>query len=55
MTDSFQAMIDKHKARMTMLREAFERDDRLYAVSIRNPSYAILPTRNGSSVHDHDD
>lgn len=49
MTDTFQAVIDKHKARMTLLREAFERDDRLYAISSRDPSYSILLTRNASS------
>ena len=49
MTDAFQAMIDKHRARMTDLRQAFERDDRLYAISARDPSYSILLTRNGSS------
>src|ERR1700722_3224600 len=49
MSDDYQAMIDKHKARMAMLRAAFERDDRLYAVSARDPSYSILLTKNGSS------
>lgn len=32
-----------------MLRVAFERDGCLYAISQRDPSYAILLTRNGSS------
>jgi hypothetical protein len=50
MTDSFRAMIDKYRARMTVLREAFQRDHYLYAVSTRNPSYAIFLTRNGSSL-----
>ena len=49
MDDQFQAMIDKYRARMVALRETFERDGCLYAVSTRDPSYAILLTRNGSS------
>jgi hypothetical protein len=49
MNDTFQAMIDKHKARMKLLREAFERDDRLYAISSRDQSYSILLTWNASS------
>jgi hypothetical protein len=49
MTDSFQALIDKYHARMTVLREAFQRDLCLYAISLRDPSYALLLTRNGSS------
>jgi hypothetical protein len=49
MTDSFQALINKHKARMALLREAFERDGRLFAVSARDPSYSLLLIRNGSS------
>lgn len=49
MTDTFQAMIDKLRARIVELRQAFERDDRLYAVSSRDPSYSMLLTRNGSS------
>jgi hypothetical protein len=34
---------------MKLLRDAFERDDRLYAVSSRDSSYSILLTRNASS------
>jgi hypothetical protein len=49
MTDAFEAMIEKHRARMKLLREAFERDDRLYAVSQRDLTYSILLTRNASS------
>lgn len=49
MSDAFQEIIDKYKARMKELREAFERDDRLYAISAKNPSYSILLTRNTGS------
>jgi hypothetical protein len=49
MTDDFQALINRYRARMTVLREAFERDGCLHAISQRDPSYAILLTRNGSS------
>ncbi len=49
MTDSFRALINHYRARMTVLREAFERDGCLLAVSTRDPSYSILLTRNGSS------
>ena len=49
MTDAFQALIDKHRARMRELREAFDRDGRLLARSARDPDYSILLTRNGSS------
>ena len=49
MTDDFQALIDKYRAHMTVLRVAFERDGYLYAVSARTPSYALLLSRNGSS------
>ena len=49
MTDAFQALIDKYQARMKELREAFERDDRLYAISSKNPSHSILLTRNTDS------
>jgi hypothetical protein len=34
---------------MAVLRAAFERDGYLYAISARNPSYALLLSRNGSS------
>ena len=51
MSDALQAMIDKHKERIKLLRDVFERDDRLYAVSTRDPSYSILLSRNtGSEV-----
>jgi hypothetical protein len=49
MTDDFQALIDKYRARMVELRTAFERDGRLHAISARDPDYSILLTRNGSS------
>ena len=42
-------MIDKYRARMAVVRAAFERDGCLYAISQRDPSYAILLTMNGSS------
>jgi hypothetical protein len=47
--DQFQALIDRYLARMTVLREAFERDGYLLAISSRDPQYSILLTRNGSS------
>jgi hypothetical protein len=49
MNDDFQAMIDKRRARIRELREAFDRDGYLRGVSIRNPDYSILLTRNASS------
>jgi hypothetical protein len=49
MDANFQALIDKYRARMTVLRETFERDGYLYAVSRRDSSYAILLSKNGSS------
>jgi hypothetical protein len=49
MTDAFQALIDKYRARMKLLRDALDLDGRLLAVSRRDPSYSILLTRNGSS------
>jgi hypothetical protein len=49
MTDQFQAMIEKYRTRMVVLREAFERDGYLFAVSTRTPSYSILLTKNTSS------
>ena len=45
-TDAFQAMIDKHRARMSMLKDALEHDGRLLAQSSRDPSYSILLTRS---------
>lgn len=49
MTDEFDAMIQKHRARMKLLRDVFERDGCLLAFSTRNPDYSILLTRNPSS------
>ena len=49
MSDRFQALIDKYRTRMRVPRETFERDGCLYAVSARNPSYAILLSPNGGS------
>jgi len=49
MIDAFQAAIDKHRARMRELGEAFQRDGRLYAISQRDPSYSILLSRNTTS------
>lgn len=49
MTDDFRALINRYRARMAILREAFERDGCLYAISQRDGSYSILLTRNGSS------
>lgn len=49
MTDDFQAMINKYRARMTTLRMAFARDGYLYAISRRDETYAIFLSPNGSS------
>jgi hypothetical protein len=49
MTDSFRELIDRYRARMAVLREAFQRDHYLYAISARDPGYSILLARNGSS------
>ena len=49
MTDEFQALIDAHRQRMVELRAAYERDGCLHAVSLRDPSYSILLTRNTGS------
>lgn len=49
MTDAFQAMIERHRARMVELRQAFERDGRLHAVNKADHGYSILLTINGSS------
>jgi hypothetical protein len=49
MTDAFQALIDKHQARMKLMRDALDLDGSLLAVSRQDPSYSILLTRNGSS------
>jgi hypothetical protein len=49
MTDDFIDMINKYRARMTILREAFARDGYLYATSRRDATYAIFLSRNGSS------
>jgi hypothetical protein len=49
MTDDFQALINRYRARMAVLRAAFGRDGCLHAISTRDPSYAILLSRNGSS------
>jgi hypothetical protein len=50
MNEAFQAIIDKHRARMKLLRDTFDRDGRVHAVSQADPSYAILLTVNGSSA-----
>jgi hypothetical protein len=49
MSDDFQALIDKYRGRMKLLREVFDRDGCLKAVSVRDPSYSILLSRNPSS------
>lgn len=49
MNDKFQSLINKHRARMTLLSATFAQDGYLYATSRRDPSYAILLTKNGSS------
>jgi hypothetical protein len=49
MHDEFQALIDKYRARMRLLRETFDRQGYLLAVSSRDPEYSIILTRNPSS------
>lgn len=49
MTDSFDAMIAKRRARMKTLRETFDRQGYLLGASSRDPSYSLLLTRNSSS------
>jgi hypothetical protein len=49
MNDDFQALIDKYRARMRLLRETFERQGYLLAASSRDPNYSIILTRNPSS------
>jgi hypothetical protein len=44
--DSFQAIIDKHRARMRELRDVLDIDGRIQAVSARDPGYSIVLTRN---------
>ena len=46
MTDAFQAMVDKHQARMKELRDVLDIDGRIEAVSVRDASYRIVLTRN---------
>jgi hypothetical protein len=49
MDADFQALIDKLRARMAVLREAFERDGYLFAVSAPTPGYSIWLTKNTST------
>jgi hypothetical protein len=49
MDADFQAIIEKYRARVTVLRDTFDRDRCLYAVSAQDPTYALLLIRNGSS------
>jgi hypothetical protein len=49
MIDEFQTIIDRYRARMVELSDAFYRDGRLLAISERDPEYSIILTRNGSS------
>jgi hypothetical protein len=49
MTDSFQAIIDKRRERIKLLRETFDRQKYLFGVSTRDPSYSLLLSRNPSS------
>ena len=49
MTNSLQALIDKFQGPHSAPAPGIERDDSLYAVSARDPSYSLLLTRNGSS------
>ena len=46
MMDAFEAMIAKHRARMTALRAAVEQDGCLVAVSRRDPFYRLLLSRS---------
>jgi len=48
-TESFQTILEKYRARMRLLAATLERDGRLHAVSQRDPTYSMLLTRNGSS------
>jgi hypothetical protein len=50
MLDRFQAIIDKYREPMAMLRDVLERDRRILAVSVSDPTHSILLTRNGSSA-----
>lgn len=49
MTDAFEALIAKHRARMAALLAIVERDGCLHAISARDESYSIFLSRNGSS------
>jgi hypothetical protein len=49
MIDAFQAMLDRHRARMELLATVLEQEGCIKAVSARDPGYSILLTRNGSS------
>lgn len=49
MTDDFRAMINRYRARMSLLRAAFDRQGYLHAISTSQPSYVLLLTKNGSS------
>lgn len=49
MTDDFQAMINKRRARMKLLRATFDRQKYLFGVSARDPNYSLLLSRNPSS------
>jgi hypothetical protein len=48
-TDTFQALIDKHRTRICLLRDALDLDGRLVAVSSRDPTYSIGLTRNSDT------
>jgi hypothetical protein len=48
MSPDVRSIIEKYRARMTLLAATFEQQGYLYASSRRNPSYAILLTRNSS-------
>jgi hypothetical protein len=47
--DAFQTLIDKHAARMKLLRESLERDACIHAASRRDPSHSILLTRTAAA------
>jgi hypothetical protein len=46
MTDAFDTMVEKYRARMKELRDVLDIDGRIEAISVRDPSYRILLTRN---------
>jgi hypothetical protein len=46
MPDTFQALIDKHRARMQELRDVLDIDGTIQAVNVSDPAYSIVLTKN---------